>query len=75
MKFVPIYGLQLVFANLAIAVYLYMMIGSVSEWLAYSAVMRLSVVITHVLAAVLIYSISLYLAGLRFAQFRGQMKE
>ncbi|CDZ76971.1 putative peptidoglycan biosynthesis protein MurJ [Legionella massiliensis] len=69
------FTLQLLFANLVIAVYLYMMIGSMDYWLAYSAVMRLLLVIAHVSAAVLIYLISLRLAGVRFAQFRGQMKE
>lgn len=67
--------LQLLIANLAIAVYLYTVIGTVNDWLAYSAAMRLLLTIAHVSVAVFIYILSLRLAGIRLAQFRGQMKE
>lgn len=69
------YSVQLLIANGAVAVYLYFMMGTVSYWLSFPPVMRLSLLLAHVLAAVIIYLLVLGLTGLRFSHFRGQMKE
>ena len=69
------YILQLGVANTAVAVYLLLMAGSVSFWLAQSPVLRLTWLLAHVTVAVLIYFVSLYVTGIRPAQFRGHMKE
>lgn len=69
------YILQLGVANTAVAVYLLLMTGSMSFWLAQSPVLRLTWLLAHVTVAVLIYFVSLYVTGIRPAQFRGQMKE
>lgn len=69
------YSLQLLAANGAIAVYLYFMTGTVSYWLSFSPVMRLSLLLAHVLVVVVIYLLILGISGLRFSHFRGQMKE
>ncbi|MFA5960643.1 MAG: murein biosynthesis integral membrane protein MurJ [Tatlockia sp.] len=66
---------QLLFANAAVAAYLYAVVGTVDYWLNQPAVMRLLLLMMHVVIAVLIYLLSLRLTGIRFAQFRGQMKE
>lgn len=67
--------LQLAIANIAVAVYLLLMTGSVSFWLAQSPLLRLTWLLAHVTVAVVIYLVSLYVTGMRPAQFRGQMKE
>ncbi|WP_419386197.1 murein biosynthesis integral membrane protein MurJ [Legionella sp. 29fVS95] len=69
------YILQLGVANTAVAVYLLLMTGSMSFWLAQSPVLRLTWLLAHVTVAVLIYFVSLYVTGIRPAQFRGHMKE
>ncbi|STX39165.1 integral membrane protein [Legionella feeleii] len=69
------YILQLGVANTAVAVYLLLMTGKVSFWLAQSPVLRLTWLLAHVTFAVLIYFVSLYVTGIRPAQFRGHMKE
>ncbi len=66
---------QLIVANLAIAIYLLIVLGDVPDWLAYSAFTRLGMLISHVLVAVAIYLLCLRLTGVSVAQFRGQMKE
>ena len=66
---------QLAIANTAVALYLYMAVGSVSFWLGLAAGMRLVTLVAHVGATGLIYLLSLWLTGIRFAQFRGQIKE
>ncbi|MBA2657086.1 MAG: murein biosynthesis integral membrane protein MurJ [Tatlockia sp.] len=66
---------QLIFANAAIAIYLYYMAGNLDYWLDHSAPMRLLLLIAHVAVAVFIYFVCLALTGIRVAQFRGQMKE
>ncbi|RUR19979.1 murein biosynthesis integral membrane protein MurJ [Legionella sp. km535] len=69
------YSMQLVIANLAIAVYLYCMSGTVSYWLSFPPIPRLSLLLAHVLATVVLYLLVLGLSGLRPSHFRGQMKE
>lgn len=69
------YSMQLLVANGAIAVYLYFMSGTVNYWLSFAPVMRLSLLLAHVLAVVLLYLLILGLTGLRLSHFRGQMKE
>ncbi|KTC99520.1 murein biosynthesis integral membrane protein MurJ [Legionella erythra] len=71
----PKFIAQLLFANGAIAVYLWLMAGDVSEWLAKPPLTRLGVLFVHVFATLFIYFLCLYLAGIRPAQFRGSMKE
>ncbi|MBA3537736.1 MAG: murein biosynthesis integral membrane protein MurJ [Tatlockia sp.] len=67
--------IQLVLANAAIAIYLYLMAANVDYWLELSALMRLLLLLTHVFIAMLIYFTILGLSGIRVSQFRGQMKE
>ena len=67
--------LQLLVANLAIAVYLFMTVAHIGYWLEHSAILRLLLLLAHVSMAILIYFVSLHLSGVRLAQFRGQMKE
>ncbi len=66
---------QLIAANTLVSIYLMLMAGDVQYWLTKSAVMRLSVLLAHVLVAVIIYMVSLRLFGMRPTQFRGQMRE
>ncbi|ASQ46688.1 murein biosynthesis integral membrane protein MurJ [Legionella clemsonensis] len=70
-----IFLLQLLVANLVIAAYLFIMVGSINDWLAKPAFLRLSWLLGHVAVVVIIYLGSLRLMGIRPAQFRGQMKE
>ncbi|WED42198.1 murein biosynthesis integral membrane protein MurJ [Legionella cardiaca] len=67
--------LQLFVANFAIGAYLFVMVGDVNFWLTKSPVGRVSLLLGHVIVAVIIYLVSLWLVGMRTAQFRGQMKE
>jgi putative peptidoglycan lipid II flippase len=69
------YCLQLGVGNLAISVYLVLMSGTVSYWLSFPPVMRLTLLLAHVLAVVVIYLLVLGFTGLRPSHFRGQMKE
>lgn len=66
---------QLAVANAVISVYLYAMNGSITYWLSFSATSRLCLLLTHVFAVAVIYLLVLGLSGLRFSDFRGQMKE
>ena len=66
---------QLAVANGAIVLYLSWMSGEVGFWLSKPPVLRLSLLLTHVVAALVIYVLTLGLCGMRPAQFRGQMKE
>ena len=70
----PRFLLQLVVASSVMSAYLYFMIGDVSFWLEKSLVARLTLLLSHVLAALVIYLLGLRLCGMRLAQFRGQMK-
>lgn len=67
--------MQLIFANTMLAFYLFMIKGELSYWLEQSALMRLLLLLAYVGIAMLIYLLSLCLAGVRPAQFRGQIKE
>ena len=66
---------QLLIANGLMSVYLYFVTGTVSFWLDKPLVMRLSLLLAHVFAALVIYLAGLWLCGMRFSQFRGQKKE
>jgi putative peptidoglycan lipid II flippase len=65
--------LQLIIASSLMGVYLYFMIGDVSFWLNKPLGLRLTLVLSHTLAALLIYLLGLRLCGMRLAQFRGQI--
>jgi putative peptidoglycan lipid II flippase len=67
--------IQLIVANLVLAVYLYWVAGPLDFWLDHAAGMRLLLLLGHVLIAAIIYFMILRLTGIRVAQFRGQMKE
>lgn len=67
--------LQLLVANVLVSVYLLIMRGDLSFWLAKPAALRLGWLLVHVLAAALIYAVSLRMLGVRPNQFRGQIKE
>lgn len=69
------YSGQLALANAVLAAYLYAMTNTISYWLSFSAVMRLSLLLAHVLVVVVIYLLVLGLSGLRLNDFRGQVKE
>jgi putative peptidoglycan lipid II flippase len=66
---------QLLLANALVATYLVLMVGQISYWLTKPPVFRLGLLLAHVLAVGCIYVVSLYMFGVRPAQFRGQMKE
>jgi putative peptidoglycan lipid II flippase len=67
--------LQLLIANLAIVIYLFFVSGDMKLWLEQSAWLRLASLMAHVLAAVVIYLLCLYLTGVSLKQFYGLMKE
>lgn len=69
------YLLQLFLANLALSMYLLVVRGTVEDWMGFPPVTRLSVLLLHVLIAVVLYLFVLGLAGVRPNQFRGQVKE
>lgn len=69
------FSLQLFVANIAVAVYLYFMGGTVNYWLNSPPVMRLSLLLVHVSVAVIIYLLVLGATGLRPSHFRSQGKE
>ncbi len=66
---------QLAIAGGVMSIYLVYMAGDVSFWLDKPLVYRIGVLLGHILIASVIYVASLMLCGMRFAQFRGQMKE
>jgi len=66
---------QLLIANLVMSMYLFMMVGDVSYWMAKLLVLRISLLLAHVLAASLVYLLTLALCGMRPGQFRGQFRE
>ena len=65
---------QLLVANTLVVIYLWQMAGDIPFWLAKPAILRLSLLLAHVLAAIVIYLLTLRICGMRPAQFRGQMK-
>jgi putative peptidoglycan lipid II flippase len=67
--------MQLLVANGMVVVYLLYMSGDVSFWLAKPVLLRISLLLAHVFAALIIYIITLRLCGMKPSQFRGQMKE
>jgi putative peptidoglycan lipid II flippase len=69
------YIIQLLLANSAMSIYLILTCNTLSYWLNFSAIMRLSLLSMHVLVAVVIYLLVLGLTGMRPAHFRGQVKE
>lgn len=69
------YSIQLFSGNVAVTIYLALMSGTVGYWLSFPPVMRLSLLLAHVSAVVVIYLLVLGLTGLRPTQFRGQVKE
>jgi len=69
------YGIQLAIANSAVVVYLIFANGSVSYWLSFPPLMRLTLLMAHVTAVVVLYILILGITGLRVSHFRGQIKE
>lgn len=69
------YSVQLICANAVVGIYLVLMSNTIDYWLSLTAGVRLGLLIVHILAAVVLYLLVLALTGLRFKQFRGQMKE
>lgn len=67
--------LQLTAGNLAVGLYLWLNMHTVSYWLGWEAGMRVSVLLGHVLASIVIYAVVLMLLGLRVKHFRGQAKK
>jgi putative peptidoglycan lipid II flippase len=66
---------QLLAANLVVAVYLYFMNGSIEYWMSFHPLPRLTLLMSHVLTAIVIYFLALVIMGLRPNQFRGQMRD
>ncbi len=69
------YLAQLLVANVVMGSYLLLVVGDVSFWMAQPILYRLGLLLSHVLAALVIYVLCLIICGMRPAQFRGQMKE
>ncbi|STX29456.1 integral membrane protein [Legionella beliardensis] len=67
--------LKLLFANIVIALYLYLMTGTMVDWLSLSPLARVGKLFAHVGVTIIIYLTILYLSGMRIAQFRGFSKE
>lgn len=67
--------LQLLVANSIVVIYLMLMSGTLSDWLARPPVMRLGVLIGHVVVAILIYLLGLSICGVTPGDFRGRIKE
>ncbi|STX92517.1 integral membrane protein [Legionella londiniensis] len=65
--------LQLLIANMIMSMYLLWAVGDASYWMDLAAIARLGLLLGHVLAALVIYILSLILCGMRPAQFRGQI--
>lgn len=66
--------LQLAIANSVLAIYLWISVGQISFWLEKPAVLRLLFLLAHIVLAMAIYGIGLWLTGVRFRQFRGQIR-
>lgn len=76
--YVPKHGwkvflLKLGFANVMMAFYLSWSAGSIEHWMAMRALWRVSYLFMHVGVAALVYLACLWLSGIRFSQFRGQV--
>lgn len=71
----PIFILQLCLANLMIAVYLYLMSGTIDDWLTLTPLIRLGKLFIHVSTTILMYLAILYISGTRISQFRSFYKE
>jgi putative peptidoglycan lipid II flippase len=69
------YGLQLLFANTVLIIYLFMMRADVSFWMGLSVTWRLVTLLAYIGLAILIYFFCLALTGLRPGMFRGNFKE
>ncbi|MFY7698532.1 MAG: murein biosynthesis integral membrane protein MurJ [Legionella sp.] len=67
--------LQLFVANLAMSIYLLCVVGDINYWLSQTVGYRLGILLFHVVMAIVIYMVTLYLMGIRLTQFRGQIKE
>lgn len=67
--------MQLMFANSLMSVYLWFMAKDPMFWLNKPLPLRISLIIIHVFAAVLIYVIGLRLSGIKVTQFRGHIKD
>lgn len=69
------FSVQMLCANVMLAIYLVFTVGDLAFWLAQSAWLRLIWLLIYVLGGTGIYLLSLYILGMRPAQFRGQMRE
>lgn len=67
------YMLQLTLANLAMGVYLYFTAGNVDFWINFALAHRFAHVLFHIGVAIIIYLLTLFITGVRIAQFRGQV--
>jgi putative peptidoglycan lipid II flippase len=68
------YSMQLFCSNFVVAVYLKTTANTVSYWLSFSGLQRLSLVLAHISLVVILYVLVLGLTGVRPSQFRGQVK-
>ena len=69
------FGLQLSIANAVMAVYLFYVNTSAVHWLAYSLGWRLTLLLSHVGIAGVIYCSILLLCGVRLNDFRGKVRD
>ncbi len=69
------YSIQLIVANSAVAAYLITMSGTAEYWMSLIPTLRITILLAHVLAVVVIYLLVLALLGVRPGHFRGQVKE
>lgn len=65
--------LQLLIANILMALYFYVVVGDIAYWLSLRLITRIMILLGHLCVAMLIYVGSLLLLGLKPKQFRGQM--
>ena len=67
------YFLQVTCANIAMGAYLFWGCGLSEIWMEFFIFKRISLLLLHVFAAMLIYALTLGLCGIRFSQFRGKV--
>lgn len=68
------YLLQLVVANIAMCIYLRVVVGQAADWMSHPVSLRLGLLLGHVFVAFIVYLLVLAALGVRPAQFRGQVR-
>lgn len=71
----PIFALQLFIANAILAMYLFMMLGGINDWLTKSAVWRITTLTFDILGAVVLYLMVLQIVKVYPVRFSRQITE